>query len=145
MRTLRTRRKGWTQARLAQEAGLSRNYIADIEAGRSANPGRQALRGLARALGVSLAELIEAEPTTEEAEEAGDDPQPQVPVALLRFVGGEFYSRKIERLAQASGLDPQETDRRVREVLRLLPQPPQGLTAADYRAVMHFLTALADA
>lgn len=142
LRTLRKSRRGWTQERLAQESGLSRNYIADIESGRSANPSRAALRGLARALGVTPSELIELEPPG--ADGPAPIPEPEPSIALLRFVSSEPYERKVERIAASTGLDVDEADRRVREVLRLLPQPPSGLTGADYHAVMLFLNALAD-
>ncbi len=57
VRSLRKQR-GLSQEELAEACGLSRNYISDIERG-VRNPGLLVLAGLARALGVSLGELIE--------------------------------------------------------------------------------------
>jgi transcriptional regulator with XRE-family HTH domain len=47
-----------SQEDLAEKSGLSRNYISDIERG-VRNPGLLALVALARALRVSLRELVE--------------------------------------------------------------------------------------
>jgi len=133
--------RGWTQARLAEASDLSRNYIADLESGRATNPSRDAMRGLARALGVTPAQMIElGRPADGPA--PIHDPEPSI--ALLRYVNSEPYERKVARIATATGLDRDEAGRRVREMLRLLPQPPSGLTGADYHAVVLFLSALVD-
>lgn len=50
-------KKGWTQEILAARAGLDRSYVAGIEAGLR-NPSTKALAKLARALGITLAELF---------------------------------------------------------------------------------------
>jgi transcriptional regulator with XRE-family HTH domain len=57
IRSLRKQR-GLSQETLAEACGLSRNYISDIERG-IRNPGLLALIALARALRVSLRELLE--------------------------------------------------------------------------------------
>jgi transcriptional regulator with XRE-family HTH domain len=57
IRSLRKQR-GLSQEALAEACGLSRNYISDIERG-VRNPGLLALVALARALRVSLRELLE--------------------------------------------------------------------------------------
>lgn len=59
-RTIRRLRKqrGLSQEDLAEAAGMSRNYISDIERG-VRNPGLLALVALAKALRVSLRELVE--------------------------------------------------------------------------------------
>ncbi len=49
--------KALTQEEVADAAGLSVQYLRRIEAGRG-NPSFLALRGIASALGVTLAELI---------------------------------------------------------------------------------------
>lgn len=57
IRRLRKQR-GLTQEDLAEKSRMSRNYISDIERG-VRNPGLLALVDLARALRVSLRELVE--------------------------------------------------------------------------------------
>ncbi len=57
VRSLRKQR-GLSQESLAEACGLSRNYISDIERG-VRNPGLLVIVGIARALRVSLRELIE--------------------------------------------------------------------------------------
>jgi putative transcriptional regulator len=54
---MRRRAARLTQEELAERAGLSRNYICQIEAGRKA-PSLSALSTIARALHVRLGELI---------------------------------------------------------------------------------------
>ena len=50
-------RQGWSQARLAQLAGIDRGYLSRIESG-SVDPGLEMQRRLADALGISHSELI---------------------------------------------------------------------------------------
>lgn len=57
VRSLRKRR-GLSQEDLAEKSGISRNYISDIERG-VRNLGLLALVALAKALRVSLRELVE--------------------------------------------------------------------------------------
>jgi transcriptional regulator with XRE-family HTH domain len=56
LKTLRTKKK-LSQAALAQRAGLSREYINKIEAGRY-DPPLSTLNTLAKALGVPVTELL---------------------------------------------------------------------------------------
>jgi XRE family transcriptional regulator, regulator of sulfur utilization len=50
-------RQGWSQARLAEAAGLDRGYVSRIETG-IVDPGLDMQRRLADALGINLSELI---------------------------------------------------------------------------------------
>jgi len=59
IRALRVR-KGWDQKTLADKAGLNPTHISDIERG-AHDPSSKTLRKLARALGVPVATLLEAE------------------------------------------------------------------------------------
>lgn len=52
-------RRMWTQAKLAQEAGVSPTTVSGIEGGRISRPHFGTLRKLARALGVPAEELLE--------------------------------------------------------------------------------------
>jgi transcriptional regulator with XRE-family HTH domain len=59
-------RRMWTQARLADEAGVSPTTVSGIESGRISRPHFGTLRKLARALGVEPEELLSV-PGSEEA------------------------------------------------------------------------------
>ena len=61
IRSIRQRRE-WTQLRLAEEVGLHRSFIADVERG-SRNVSILNLLHIATALGVSLSELLAHLPT----------------------------------------------------------------------------------
>jgi transcriptional regulator with XRE-family HTH domain len=47
------------QLELAKKAKVAQGYISDLEAGRKKNPGLDALKKLAKALGVSVSELLD--------------------------------------------------------------------------------------
>ena len=47
-----------TQAEIAKEAGVTKNYIAMLEAGKRKNPSLPVLKRLAKALGVPVTELL---------------------------------------------------------------------------------------
>jgi len=51
-------KKGWTQERLAREAGISYNTLIKIERGGIRNPKLETLIKLAKALSVSIDDLI---------------------------------------------------------------------------------------
>jgi len=51
-------KKGWSQERLAREAGISYHTLIKIEQDRIRNPKLETLIKLAKALGVSLDELV---------------------------------------------------------------------------------------
>jgi transcriptional regulator with XRE-family HTH domain len=57
LQQLRKRRK-WTQAELADKAGLSRGYLARLETARQ-DPTLTTLEALARALGVKVSRLLD--------------------------------------------------------------------------------------
>jgi transcriptional regulator with XRE-family HTH domain len=69
--TVKSRRRllGLTQEQLAEHSGLSANYIAKLEQGWK-SPSLQTLVVLARALGVSAADLLEETKKEERLEEA---------------------------------------------------------------------------
>ncbi|HKK30613.1 MAG TPA: helix-turn-helix transcriptional regulator [Alphaproteobacteria bacterium] len=48
--------RGWTQEQLADEAGIDRSYISEIELGRSSATAKK-LEQIARAFGVDISEL----------------------------------------------------------------------------------------
>jgi transcriptional regulator with XRE-family HTH domain len=58
LRRLR-RGKAWTQEQLAEEAGISPSTVVEIENGKRKSPHPGTLGKLARALGISPADLLE--------------------------------------------------------------------------------------
>lgn len=58
LRTLRLSKR-LTQEQLARRAKIARGYLAGLESGARKNPSLPVLRRLARALGVSVTELLE--------------------------------------------------------------------------------------
>jgi transcriptional regulator with XRE-family HTH domain len=57
LRLLR-RKKGWSQEAFAEEAGLHRTYVSDLERG-SRNPTITVVDKLATALGVTVGQLLD--------------------------------------------------------------------------------------
>jgi len=53
-------KRGWSQERLAEEAGIHRVYLAGIELAQR-NPSLKNLENLAKALGIPLPKLFEAD------------------------------------------------------------------------------------
>jgi transcriptional regulator with XRE-family HTH domain len=84
------RLRGWNQEELAQRAGLRQRTVSSTETGRS-NPHPKTLLRLAQALGVEIADLMEA-PTTPEAAPSQDEAEPtrpervEVPQALAQLL-----------------------------------------------------------
>jgi transcriptional regulator with XRE-family HTH domain len=108
LRTLRTA-AGRTVASVAQDAGLSVPYIANLENGRG-NPTVTALDRLASALGVRLAVLLV--PAADGAPSGPDaalsrDAVPELPASLVRVRRTAAFRRATEVMAQALGLDHQ--------------------------------------
>ena len=52
------KKKGLSQANLAQEVGISRPYLSDIETGKYKNPGSLLLFRLAKVLGVNAEDIF---------------------------------------------------------------------------------------
>jgi transcriptional regulator with XRE-family HTH domain len=52
------RARGWTQAEVAKRAGISREYLARLEAGRHL-PSLRVLEGLAAALDLTIGALVD--------------------------------------------------------------------------------------
>src|SRR5215207_8392249 len=85
LRRLRTAH-GLSAAALARESGVARATLAELEAGRG-NPTVETLYGLARVLGVTLADLlVEAEAPPVHVVRAGEGPQVPGPVVQARLL-----------------------------------------------------------
>lgn len=61
LRRLR-KEKGWSQERLAQQAGVTLSSLSKIESGANDNPTIKTLQSLASALGVTLDDLAGSSP-----------------------------------------------------------------------------------
>ena len=113
LRALRTA-AGRTVASVAQDAGLSVPYIANLENGRG-NPTITALSRLASALGVRLAVLLIP---------AGDGPAAEavteLPASLVRIRRTAAFGRATEAMARALGLDHQDFSTRLTSAMAML-------------------------
>jgi transcriptional regulator with XRE-family HTH domain len=88
-----------SQRELADQAGISRSYLCDIERGRGAQPSVATLDKLAIALGVSRSDLLRAAGVIEQsAGESGDAGERRL-VAIYRDLGGDGKSA-MERFAR---------------------------------------------
>ncbi len=87
------RERGWSQEQLARSAGLSRNFVAQIERGES-TPTVATLARLAQALALSIAELIGQEHPAPEAELVA------VPLVSDTIAAGPpaFLADQVERM-----------------------------------------------
>jgi len=83
-------RRMWTQARLAEEAGVSPTTVSGIESGRISRPHFGTLRKLARALEVEPEELV-SRPGSEE----GASPSP-LSLEWAMSSGEEEFERRLE-------------------------------------------------
>lgn len=114
LRTLRTA-AGRTVASVAQDAGLSVPYIANLENGRG-NPTITALSRLASALGVRLeVRLVPGG--------GGLPPGPdavELPASLVRIRRMVAFRRATEVMAQALGLDHQDFSIRLTSAMAML-------------------------
>jgi transcriptional regulator with XRE-family HTH domain len=113
LRTLRTA-AGRTVASVAQDAGLSVPYIANLENGRG-NPTITALDRLASALGVRLAVLL-----VPAGESALSDATPELPASLVRVTRTAAFRRATEVMARALGLDHQAFSVRLTAAMAML-------------------------
>ena len=115
------RRLGLDQEELSRRSGVSRSRISEIERGKAANVGLDAIFNLAEALGVTVPYLLGL---SQDALGEGD-------AAVLRAMSGEYLtvevdSREQRRLLQEaiealSALPPREQSRAV-QLLRMLRQ-----------------------
>jgi transcriptional regulator with XRE-family HTH domain len=88
-----------SQRALADEAGISRSYLCDIERGRGARPSVAVLDKLAIALGASRSDLLKAAGVIEQAAgESGDAGERRI-FAIYRDLSSEGKSA-VERFAR---------------------------------------------
>ncbi len=84
-------RRMWTQARLAEEAGISPTTVSGIESGRISRPHFGTLRKLARALGVEPEELLSAP-----GRPAERGARPDLSLEWAMSTGEEEFERAVE-------------------------------------------------
>ncbi len=90
LRILRTA-KGWSSGKLAEESGVSRAYLWQLETGGKDNPSFDVLAKLASTLGVSVSEFTE-----EDEELTEQEPLPQALVDFVRARGQALGVRKTD-------------------------------------------------
>jgi transcriptional regulator with XRE-family HTH domain len=80
---------GWSTGKLADEAGISRPYLWQLETGGKAHPSFEVLEKVARALGVGVSEFsdVRSEPVSPKG----------LPVALQAFVQAKGKSLGVTR------------------------------------------------
>jgi transcriptional regulator with XRE-family HTH domain len=136
IRALRQRR-GWTLRDLADKTGLSVPYLSDIERRRESNPTLETLTTIAGALECPVAELI----GDSDGSLADSLPhsEPPLPVSLQRFVRGESFAKRLEKLASTAGRDPKDMER---EVINFLVHAPKrarsDLNTRDWEQLLNF-------
>jgi transcriptional regulator with XRE-family HTH domain len=133
---IRTRRLelGLTLAEVAERAGLSLPYVANLERGRG-NPTVDALRKLAAALEIPASRLL-----------GDDDGTPLDPIdlvlasmprSLLQFSRTDRFAAEIQRLAQSQGRSVEELRRQILVGMASAPRRSQGEpTETDWQRLL---------
>jgi transcriptional regulator with XRE-family HTH domain len=133
---IRTRRLelGLTLAEVAERAGLSLPYVANLERGRG-NPTVDALRKLAAALETPPGRLLGGE------DDASLDPTDlalaSMPRSLLQFSRTDRFAAEIQRLAQSQDRPVEELRRQVLVGMASAPRRSQGEpTETDWQRLL---------
>lgn len=135
-RGLRSRRLelGLTLAQVADKAGLSLPYIANLERGRG-NPTVGVIQRVAEALGLSFETLL-----ADGSEQAGVDQQtrlPELPASLQRFSRTRQFSEAVNEFAVQAGTAPAEMRQRVLASMASAPRRSQEEpTVEDWRRLL---------
>src|SRR5207249_1015063 len=118
---------------VATDAGLSVPYVANLEKGRG-NPTLDVIVGLARALGVSPAELLGVE---DEADGRVDDLFSDLPPVLIDYARGKLLRAATERIALRCGLPADEMRLLLLRAMAASPRPSsRPLSAHDVRRLV---------
>lgn len=133
-RVLREReRRGWTRAHLAQRAGISLRFLADVEHG-NGNLSVQRLAEICQALGVPISSMFAGDPAARPGSPSGRLPQKLALVGLR----GAGKSTLGAALASRLGWTFVEVDARVEQVAGMrLGDLFEYLGAARYRQIEH--------
>jgi len=132
----RRQRRGWTLKELGEKTKISVPYLSDIERRNEANPTLESLESIATALECTVTDLLGANPA--------DSSRP-LPLSLQRFVRGDDFARRLERLAGRAGRDPAEMKEEVINFLVSAPKRSSGeLAADDWRRLLDFYSVILD-
>jgi transcriptional regulator with XRE-family HTH domain len=141
-RQLRAQRTaaGRTVASVAEDAGLSVPYIANLENGRG-NPTVTALTRLAEALGMQLMlTLVPASP----GQQAPAPAAPRMPPSLVRFGRTDRFRRTVTVIAAKLDVDAEEFSRRLVATLAALANTlGRDLAEADWWRLLDALLLIA--
>ncbi len=131
---IRSRRVGLglTLATVAERAGLSVQYVSNLERGRG-NPTLEALTALAAALEMTLGDLLT------EGEQAGGEQivLARAPSSLLQFARSARFRSAVERLAGEHSCSEEEMRRRLLIGMASAPRRSTGdPTEDDWRRLL---------
>src|SRR4051794_12671035 len=98
LRGLREKR-GRRQTEIAAAAGIGQTYLSDLERGVGTNPSREVLTGLARALNVPLADMMQAAWGEVRPELTYSVDLPRPIAGLIQNYGQYLTERDWERVA----------------------------------------------
>lgn len=115
--------QGLTLAQVAGRAGLSMQYLSNLELGRG-NPTLDVLGRVVGTLGHSLDGLFDA----------SDAPTRVYPRSLVMFARSAAFGRMVDRLAVVGDVPVEEIRKRVLDGLAAVPTN-RCLTPLDYRRV----------
>lgn len=122
--------KGWSQAKLAEESGVPKAYISDLENGEAGKPNIQYAYSIAVALGVTLDDLLnETAPSSQKPRSRKkDEPLPPGLAELQQDL--ELSDADVDMLAQLNfrGHRPRDKEgwRFLWDALKMVTQrPPQ--------------------
>ncbi len=130
---------GLTLAQVAERAGLSNQYMSNLENGHR-SPSLAALRSIAAALGQTVADLLGDGADTMNvdllATALADAPQ-----SLLTFPRSEHFRDAVDRLADEQGIDPQDIHTRLTIGMAIAPRHPGGMPSDhDWRRLLDAYT-----
>jgi transcriptional regulator with XRE-family HTH domain len=112
--------KGLTLRQVSEAGGISVTYLSDLERGALRNPTLDTLTGIARALGVSINDLLGV------SDPAETDGSAQLPEALAEFLRLPQFKEAVDQEASARKLPREALER---EWLRCL----EGVSIAGRR------------
>jgi len=119
--------KGWSLSELAEQSGVSKAYISDLENGNAGKPNIQYVYSVATALDVTLDELLgESKPKSQRAEKRKSEDLPPGLLELQQEL--DLTTEDVELLADMNfrGHRPRDKEgwRFLLEALRMVSQRP---------------------
>ncbi len=112
----RRRQLGLTLATVAERAGVSVSYVANLEHGRG-NPTVDRLRSIAEALETSLAELV-----GDEAAGVLDDSLAGLPPEVVVFSRTERFASEVQELAHRRHERPEDVRQQILSAMAAAPR-----------------------